>query len=88
MLQNRICWTIGENSYLDFYPILYYQIIAVHRVETVDTGKIMLTNWCQWNIQMQASHELLWYLLHRIRYLIMIPMMVYDHTWCHNLKHI
>ena len=43
-----------------YYPIIYYQNIGVCRVEKIiifkiDMGKITLTHWCQWNIQIQLS---------------------------------
>ena len=33
MAINRIFWTIGEHSYLVYYPIVSYQRIKVYRVE-------------------------------------------------------
>ena len=36
MVQNRIFWTIGEQSYFVYYPIIFYQTIKVYRVETMD----------------------------------------------------
>ena len=45
----------GNNNVLVYYPIMTFQDIEVYRVETMDTGKIPLTHWCQWNIQMQIS---------------------------------
>ena len=39
MVQNGIFWTIGEQSYLVYYPIIYYQRIKVYRVETMDMGR-------------------------------------------------
>ena len=38
MVQNRIFWTIGELSYIFYYPIISYQRIKVYRVETMDMG--------------------------------------------------
>ena len=37
MVQNRIFWTIGEQSYF-FYPIISYRTIEVYRVKTMDMG--------------------------------------------------
>ena len=39
MVRNRIFWTIGEQSYFVYYPIISYQKIKVYRVETMDMGR-------------------------------------------------
>ena len=39
MVQNRILWTIGEQSDFVYYPIISYQKIKVYRVETMDMGR-------------------------------------------------
>ena len=59
MVQNRIFWTIGEQYYIVYYPIISYLKIKVYRVETIDMGiphcnndvseTILLEQWCQWN---------------------------------------
>ena len=36
--ENGIFWTIGEQYYIVYYPIIYYQKIKVYRVETIDMG--------------------------------------------------
>ena len=38
MGQNSIFWTIGEQLYIVYYPIISYQKIKVYRVETTDMG--------------------------------------------------
>ena len=38
MVRNGIFWTIGEQSYFAYYPIISYQRIKVYRVETMDMG--------------------------------------------------
>ena len=38
MVQNGIFWTIGEQSYIVYYPIISYQNIKFYRVETMDMG--------------------------------------------------
>ena len=38
MFRNRIFWTIGEQSYFVYYPIISYRKIKVYRVETMDMG--------------------------------------------------
>ena len=57
MVQNGTFWTIGEQSYVVYYPIIYYRIIKIYRVETLDMGishwkngvggTILLEQWCQ-----------------------------------------
>ena len=40
------------------FCLLSYYILSmdkVYRVEIMDIGKISLTHWCQWNMQMQPS---------------------------------
>ena len=39
MIQNRIFWIIGEQSYFVYYPMISYRRIKVYRVETMDTGR-------------------------------------------------
>ena len=38
MVQNRIFWTIGEQSHFVYYPIISYRKIKAYRVETMDMG--------------------------------------------------
>ena len=38
MVRNRIFWTIKEQSYFVYYPIISYLRIKVYRVETMDMG--------------------------------------------------
>ena len=59
MVRNGIFWTIGEQYYIVYYPIISYRKIKVYRVETIDmvrshynndvSGMILLEQWCQWN---------------------------------------
>ena len=39
MVRNGIFWTIGEQSYIVYYPIISYQKMKVYRVETMDMGR-------------------------------------------------
>ena len=39
MVQNKIFWTIVEQKYFIYYPIIYYLRIKVYRVETMDMGR-------------------------------------------------
>ena len=39
MVQNGVFWTIGEQSYIFYYPIISYQRIKVYRVKTMDMGR-------------------------------------------------
>ena len=59
MVQNGVFWTIEEQSYIVYYPIISYRKIKVYMVETIDmgishcnndvSGTILLEQWCQWN---------------------------------------
>ena len=59
IVQNWMFWTIGEQYYIVYYPIISYRKIKVYRVETIDMGRshwnndvsgtILLEQWCQWN---------------------------------------
>ena len=61
MVRNGIFWTIGEQTYFVYYPIISYQKIEVYRVETMDMGRshwkngvsgtILLEQRCQWKMQ-------------------------------------
>ena len=39
MVRNRIFWTIGEQLYFVYYPIIYYRKIKVYRVGKMDMGR-------------------------------------------------
>ena len=39
MVRNEILWTIGEQTYLVYYPIISYLRINVYRVEKMDMGR-------------------------------------------------
>ena len=39
MVQNGIFWTMGEQLYIVYYPIIPYQKIKVYRVETMYMGR-------------------------------------------------
>ena len=39
MVQNRIFWNIGEQLYIDYYPIISYRKIKIYRVETMYMGR-------------------------------------------------
>ena len=38
MVRNGIFWNIGEQSYIVYYPIIYYRKIKCDRVKTMDMG--------------------------------------------------
>ena len=38
MVRNGIFWTIAEQSYIVYYPIISYRKIKVYRVNTMDMG--------------------------------------------------
>ena len=39
MVQNGIFWTIGEQTYFVYYPIISYRKIKLYRVESMDMGR-------------------------------------------------
>ena len=39
MVRNIIFWTIGEQLYIVYYPIISYLKIKVYRIETMDMGR-------------------------------------------------
>ena len=39
MVRNGIFWTIGEQTYFVYYPIISYRKIKVYRVEAMDMGR-------------------------------------------------
>ena len=39
MVRNGIFLTIGEQSYIVYYPIISYREIKVYRVETIEMGR-------------------------------------------------
>ena len=39
MVRNGIFWTIREQSYIVYYPIISYQRINGYRIETMDMGR-------------------------------------------------
>ena len=44
MNQNGIFWTIEEQLYIVYYPIIYNRNIKVCRVETIDMGRSHCNN--------------------------------------------
>ena len=44
MVRNGIFWTIGEQLYFVYYPIISYRKIKVYRVEKMDTGRYHWNN--------------------------------------------
>ena len=61
MVRNGTFWTIGEQTYFVYDPIISYIKIKVYRFETMDmgiyqwkngvSGTILLEQWCQRKIQ-------------------------------------
>ena len=44
MARNGIFWTIGEQSYFVYYPIIFYRRIKVYMIETMDMGRYHWNN--------------------------------------------
>ena len=47
-----------------------------------------MTRWRKWNIQIEPSQYILWYLLCGIMYLGGIPIMVYVRTWSRKFNNV
>ena len=48
MVRNGIFWTIGEQLYIVYYPIMSYQKIKVYSVEKMDMGRPHQNNGVSW----------------------------------------
>ena len=84
-------WVSLDNWGTLIFCLLSYYIISkdkFYKVEIMDIGKIFLTHWCQWNMQMQPPHKLMWCLLYGMRYLGRIPIIVYLRTWGHTFNNV
>ena len=44
MVRNGIFWTIGEQTYIVYYPIIYDRKIKVYRVKTMSVGRFCWNN--------------------------------------------
>ena len=44
MVRDGIFWTIGEQTYFVYYPIISYRKIKFYRVETIDMGRSHCNN--------------------------------------------
>ena len=44
MVRNKIFWTIWEQSYIVYYPIISYRRMKVYRVEKINMGRYHLNN--------------------------------------------
>ena len=44
MVRNGVFWTIGEQSYIVYYPIISYLKVKVYRVETMDMRRYHWNN--------------------------------------------
>ena len=88
MVQNRIFWTIGEQYYIVYYPIISDQKIKVYRVETIYmgishwnngvSGMILMEQWCQWNYGTYCT-----------RYDTLVRFLRgYVRTWSHTLNNV
>ena len=50
MVRNGIFWTIGEQSYIVYYPIISYRKIKVYRIETMDMRNVPMTPLFHWDL--------------------------------------
>ena len=70
MVRKGLFWTIGEQLYSLYYPVISCQRIRVYRVETMDMGrsrwnigvstKTLIEKCCHWKIK---SYKILRYFL-------------------------
>ena len=58
---------LGNTHILFYCPIVSPWKIEVYTSETLDMGKIPLTSWCQWNMQIQVYPQILLYLFYKVR---------------------
>ena len=59
MVRNGIFWTIREQLYFVYYPIISYQRINVNRVETMDMGRSHRNNGVIWTFLISISPTVL-----------------------------
>ena len=59
MAQNGIFLTIGEQSYIVYYPIIYYLKRKVYRIETMDMGRSHWNNGVIWTFLISISTTVL-----------------------------
>ena len=55
LVRKGIFWTIWEHLHFVYYPLISYQTIKVYTVERMDIGKILLTHWRQWYMQIEPQ---------------------------------
>ena len=88
MARNGIFWTIGEQTYFVYDPIISDRKIKVYRVETIDMGRshwnngvsgtILLEQWYQWNYGTYCT-----------KYDTLVRFLQgYVHTWSHTLNNV
>ena len=85
MVQNGIFWTIGEQSYFVYYPIMSYRRINVYRIETMDIGRSHCKNGVSRTVLIFISTVIL---IVRDKYFGRIPTMICVRTWSHTLNNV
>ena len=85
MVRKGIFWTIGEQSYIVYYPIISYQRIKLYRFETVDIG---ISHWNNGVIGTFLISIITTVLIVRYRYFGRIPTMIYVRMWNHMLNNV
>ena len=78
-------WTIGEQTYMVYYPIISYWRIHVYMVETMDMGR---SHWNNGVIGTLLISIVLQYWFYEIRYFGRIPTMIYVCTWNNTLNNV
>ena len=85
MVQNRILWTIGEQSYFVYYSIISYLKIKVYRVETMEMGR---SHWNNGVSGTDITSICIMVLIVRDKIFVRIPTMIYVRTWSHTLNNV
>ena len=75
----------GEQSYIVYYPVIFYQKVKVYRVETMNMGGSQYNNGVIGAFLISISTT---YLLYKIRYFGRIPTMIYIRMWNNTLNNV
>ena len=85
MVRNGLFCTIGEQSYIVYYPIISYRRIKVYRVETMDMERSHFSNGVIGAFLISISTTVL---IVKIIYFGSILTMIYVRTWNHILNNV
>ena len=60
MIQNGILWTIGEQTYFVYYPIISYRKIKVYGFESMYMGRSHWKNGVSGTIVLIVGDKIIW----------------------------